>query len=200
MGARLPLLGGGGTPRPLERIDLLLRAFAQVSAKLPAARLLICGGTFTRDRYNLELQRLADELNLGRKAIFAGVRSDIPEILAEANVFALPTEQDACPLVFMEAMAASLPAVAVTSGGVPEMVSHGETGLLSPPGDLEGLVNNLLALLQDSATAERMGEAGKRRVFAEFAHQQAGPKWTRNLEKMLGRASPSGLMGEERAR
>jgi glycosyltransferase involved in cell wall biosynthesis len=120
------------------------------------------------------------------------MRPDIPQIMAEANVFSLPTEMDACPLVFMEAMAASLPAVAVTSGGVPEMVSHGETGLLSPPGDVEALANNLLELLRDPASAERMGEAGKRRVFAEFAPQKAGPKWTRTLEQMLGiEASPA---------
>ena len=48
------------------------------------------------------------------------------------------------------------------------------------------LANNLLAVLRDPACAERMGKAGKRRVFAEFAPQKAGPKWTRTLEQMLG--------------
>ncbi len=181
-----PLVVAVGRLDPSKRIDLLLRAFVRVSAELPAARLLICGDTFTRDGYDLVLRRLASELKLGGKAVFAGMRADVPAIMAEANVFSLPTERDACPLVFMEAMAASLPAVAVTSGGVPEMVSHGVTGLLSPPGDVEALANNLLEVLRDPASAERMGKAGKRRVFAEFAPQKAGPKWTRTLEQMLG--------------
>jgi glycosyltransferase involved in cell wall biosynthesis len=180
-----PLVVAVGRLDPSKRIDLLLRAFAQVLGELPAARLLICGASSAHDRYDLELRRLATELNLDRKAMFAGMRRDVPAIMAEANVFSLPTELDACPLVFMEAMAASLPAIAVTSGGVPEMVVHGETGLLSSPGDVEGLANNLFAVLHDPATANRMGEAGRRRVFAEFAPQKAGPKWTRTVEHML---------------
>jgi glycosyltransferase involved in cell wall biosynthesis len=180
-----PLVVAVGRLDPSKRIDLLLRAFVRVLAELPAARLLICGGTFTRDRYDLVLQRLASELNLEGKAVFAGMRPDVPAIMAEANVFALPTEMDACPLVFMEAMAATLPAVAVTSGGVPEIVRHGETGLLSPPGDPEALANNLLAILTAPDGAVRMGQAGRRQVFAEFAPQKAGLKWTRTLEQML---------------
>lgn len=62
------------------------------------------------------------------------------------HVFCLPTELDPCPLVFLEAGAEGLPPVADYSGGVPELIFHGQTGLLSYPRDIHGLAANTLAV------------------------------------------------------
>jgi glycosyltransferase involved in cell wall biosynthesis len=71
---------------------------------------------------------------------------------------------DACPTVALEAMAAGVPLVASRIGGIPDLVAHGETGLLVNPGDVEGLRSALSNLLTDQTRAERMGAEAKRRV------------------------------------
>jgi glycosyltransferase involved in cell wall biosynthesis len=70
--------------------------------------------------------------------------------------------------VFAEAMAMKRPVVALDNGGTPEVVRHGETGLLSRPGDIEALASNLSLLLADPSLRARMGDAGRRNVEARF--------------------------------
>jgi Glycosyltransferase len=170
---------------PSKGHALLLRAFQKVAREAPRARLLIIGATFTRNAYDQELKSLTETLQIQDRVVFAGGRSDVPALLAESDIFSLPTENDACPLVFQEAMASGLPAVAVISGGVPEMVAHEETGLLSEPGDSDALAENLLRLLRDPDLARHMGEAGWKRVHAEFAPTVAAPKWLGTVETLL---------------
>lgn len=186
--ADAPVVISVGRLDPSKRHDLLVRAFAEVVKEVPKARLLICGGTFTRDGYDKRLQELSHSLGLQKQVVFAGARNDVPALYAQSNIFALPTEDDACPLVFQEAMASRLPAVAVWSGGVPEMVAHMETGLLSQPGDAQGLAANLLQLLRNPKLAREMGEAGLRRVNSVFTPKIAGPKWAKTVEQLLSLA------------
>jgi glycosyltransferase involved in cell wall biosynthesis len=184
--ASTPLIASVGRLDPTKKQEVLLKGFAsKVLPKIPSARLLVCGAPYTLDRYDETLKKLAGTLGISDRVVFPGRRPDVPEILAEAEVFSLPTEVDACPLVFLEAMAAGLPAVAVLSGGVPEMVVHEETGLLSQPGDSDALGEHLLRLLENPDLARRMGEAGKKRVFAEFAPNVAAQRWTAMVERML---------------
>jgi len=184
--AGTPLIVSVGRLDPSKKHDVLLRAFAaKVLPRLPDARLLICGTSHTRDHFDVQLLRLANELGVSDRVVFAGRRIDVPAILSESDVFCLPTEDDACPLVFLEAMAASLPTVAVWSGGVPEMVVHDETGLLSAPGDVDALGEHLLQLLQNPDLARRMGESGKRHAFRKFAPKTAAENWATMLEAML---------------
>jgi glycosyltransferase involved in cell wall biosynthesis len=98
-------------------------------------------------------------------------------------VFCLPTELDACPIVFLEAMIEELPVVAYYSGGVPEMVLHSQTGLLSYPGDIEMLATNLRTILTDTKYARLLGEAGKKRATTEFNPAIAADHWLKILEK-----------------
>jgi glycosyltransferase involved in cell wall biosynthesis len=90
---------------------------------------------------------------------------------------------DPCPLVFLEAMAEGLPGVAYYSGGVPEMVIHTQTGLLSYPGDIPHLAMNIVTLLSDTSYAQRLGDAGKQRVLAEFTPAYAAERWVHVLQE-----------------
>jgi glycosyltransferase involved in cell wall biosynthesis len=181
-----PLVVAAGRLDPSKGHLLLFDAFARVVEECPGARLLVCG-TATQVGYDAVLERRVAELGLSDRVTFAGARSDMPTIYAGADLFALPTLNDACPMVFLEAMAAGLPTVAVVSGGVPEMVVDGETGLLSQPGDVAGLANNLLALLRDPAMRDQFGAAGKRRVTNVFAPARAAAQWTEVLHALLPR-------------
>jgi len=80
----------------------------------------------------------------------------------------MPSLEEPFGLVFLEAMAMELPVVGLATGGSPEVVEHGTTGLLSQPGDIGGLSENLLALLRDPERRTRMGANGRRRVEEHF--------------------------------
>ncbi len=101
----------------------------------------------------------------GRGAILAGWRRDIPEVLAASDVVALPSRfGEGCPNAVLEAMAAGKPVVAARSGGTPEVVADGETGILHGPGDVAALAEALGRLASDPALRKRLGEAGRARA------------------------------------
>ena len=107
---------------------------------------------------------------IGRGAVLAGPRRDVPEILAASDIVALPSRfGEGCPNAVLEAMAAGKPVVAARSGGTPEVVKDGETGILHAPYDVDGLRQALLALAADVPRRLRMGAAGKARAAAEFS-------------------------------
>lgn len=163
----------------------LLEAFATIHAQYPEARVLVCGESTLRDGFEERVKQRAVDLGIHARVIFAGARRDLPQIFAGADIFCLPTVNDPCPLVFLEAMAQGLPAVAYHSGGVPEMVADGETGLLCATGQQHELAGCLSRLLGDKALAEQLGAAGQRRAVQQFHPSRAAEKWTSLLTARL---------------
>jgi glycosyltransferase involved in cell wall biosynthesis len=89
-------------------------------------------------------------------------------ILHAIDLFVLPSRTEGLPITILEAMAAGRPVVATTVGGIPELVRHGETGLLVPPKDPQRLAEAMLALLHGQTSARAMGTAGRALVAASF--------------------------------
>jgi glycosyltransferase involved in cell wall biosynthesis len=123
---------------------------------------------------------LADRLRrdgLSDRFVFTGWRQDIAEMLQAMDVIAVPTiTPEPAALTLIETMALAQPVVATRTGGTPELVMDGETGLLIAPGSSAELAEAIGTLLADPARARRMGEAGRRRIEAHFtmtAHQAA---------------------------
>ncbi|MFQ5795733.1 MAG: glycosyltransferase [Candidatus Bipolaricaulia bacterium] len=143
----------------------LIRAFANVLKQAPASWLLIVG----RGELETEMKRLTRELEIEEHVIFAGFRTDIPAILAEFDLFVLPSLWEGFGLVLLEAMAANLPIVATAVTAIPEVVTDGETGILVPPGDVPALSDAMLKLIQDRDLARAMGRAGRRRLEDRFS-------------------------------
>ena len=110
------------------------------------------------------LQALVQERGLQDKVLFTGRRSDIPNVLAGFDIFALATEQEASGTVYVEAAAAGLPVIGTDVGGVSEMLQNGETGLLVPVHDVQALSQALTALVDDPVRRKAMGQAGMRAV------------------------------------
>ena len=163
----------------------LLRALAVVRREFPEVRLLVVGedypaGSPQRGSFLLELKQLVTELGLTENVSFLGFRGDVARLLSAADLFALPSFEEPFGLVFAEAMAMRRPVVALDSGGTPEVVENGKTGLLSPARDLDALSANLLTLLRDPALRARMGEAGRQRVEALFT----APRMARDAERV----------------
>jgi glycosyltransferase involved in cell wall biosynthesis len=152
----------------------LLTAVPTVLQRKPETKFLIVGGG------PLEGQLRDHVRNEGliQSVIFTGMRHDVPLLLGLADVSVLPSEHDPLPTVVLESMAMRLPVVGMNSGGVPEMIVDGQTGLLVPPRDPRALSEAILALLIDPARAKQMGESGRARVEVEF--NALG--WARKME------------------
>lgn len=159
------LVGAVGRLHPQKGLSDLLVAIAQVRAQVSPIRLLLVGDGELRS----ELEAQARLLGLSDIVTFAGIRMDVPEILAALYVFAFPSLWEGLPLAVLEAMAAGLPVVATRVGGIPEVVEDGVTGLLVPPRAPEALAEAIIALLQDRERAGAMGQAGRARVERYFS-------------------------------
>ena len=97
-----------------------------------------------------------------------GKQNDIPNILAASDVFVLASNWEGNPLAVMEAMAAGLPVIATEVGGVPELVSSGEEGILVRAGDFSAFADAMQELLDDPEKRTAMGHAARIRAFNEF--------------------------------
>jgi glycosyltransferase involved in cell wall biosynthesis len=147
----------------------LLEALARVRDRSNNFKLLIAGEddprtTPGRGSYMAELKALTAQLGLQDRVVFTGFRRDIPQILAATDIYAMPTFEEPCAVAFLEAMAMKKAVIALDSGGTPEMVEHGKSGLLSPVGDIDQLAANILELIADPAKRREMGEYGRMRV------------------------------------
>jgi glycosyltransferase involved in cell wall biosynthesis len=100
--------------------------------------------------------------------VFAGARRDITALMGAFDLFVQPSRWEGFGITLLEAMAAGTPIVATSVGGVPEVVVHGETGLLVPPGSPEELARACAALLRDRDRAARLARAGRARVESRF--------------------------------
>ena len=165
----------------------LIRALALVKAELGDVRLAIVGSDYPEGSgATRELTKLAAELGLAENVIFTGQRQDIPSLLAASDVFALPSHREPFGLVYAEAMAMKRPVVALTNGGTPEVVTHGETGLLARPGDIHELAAHLLKLLRDPALRASLGANGRRAVEARFTAPRLADDFAALYARMLG--------------
>ncbi|MCY2958606.1 MAG: glycosyltransferase [Planctomycetota bacterium] len=147
--------------------DVLLRAFDRARRTDPSIRLLLVGDDPFGDwRQRAEAQ--ARELQLGSACVFAGIRRDVPRLLAASDVFVMCSLWEGLGLVFLEAMATELPVLATRVSAVPEVVAEDRTGILVPPADDASLAEGLLRLSRDPSLRRRLGVAGAERVRASF--------------------------------
>ncbi len=149
---------------PVKDHATLLRGFGPIAAARPDVDLLLAGDGPLRS----ELEALGRKLGIDGRVRFLGVRSDVPELLGAADVFALTSVSEAASLTVLEAMASRLPVVVTAVGGNPEMVRDGIDGLLVRRGNAAGVGAALLRLLDEPATAAAMGAAGRARVEEHY--------------------------------
>jgi glycosyltransferase involved in cell wall biosynthesis len=165
-------------------------AFARVAAAHPTARLVIVGDGLIVG----EVEAAMAASGLANRMRYVGYRTDIPRVLSALDVFIHPSRRDPCPLGVMEASAAGLPVVAYAEGGIAEIVAQGETGLLSPPEDVEGLAASLLRLVSEPELARRMGRAGRERIATQFRPEAAGEAFAAVMRQVArGRARPGAV-------
>jgi glycosyltransferase involved in cell wall biosynthesis len=131
------------------------------------------------------LERQAKDLGIEARVIFLGYREDIPDLLANCDVFVLPSLCEALPVSVLEAMAACKPVIVTAVGGNKEVVVDGETGLVVPPADPAALAKAITAILSDSGLARRLAVAGKALVKHEFSAELMVRKVTNIYNQLI---------------
>ena len=170
------LFGTVGDLIPRKGVDVLAAALGKLET--PARAVFVGRG---EDKFVEKLRRAA-----GGRAIWAGFRTDIPDVLSALDGFVLASRRDPCPMAVIEAMAAGLPVVGSRIDGIPEFVDEGLSGFLARPGDPADLARALscLAVLTPE-TRRRMGEFNREFVRANATVESQVPK----IEAILQRAS-----------
>jgi glycosyltransferase involved in cell wall biosynthesis len=170
LGLSRPVIGSVAMFRGSKGHAPLLDAFAAVHARHPSARLLLVGDGIRR----AWVEGLAKERGLADVVLFTGFRSDVPDLLRAMDCFVLAsTRTEGVPQSLLQAFAAGIPAVGSAIGGIPEVISDGETGTLVKPDDPADLAAAIEAVIGHPAAAASRARAARRLVEERFSHVAA---------------------------
>jgi glycosyltransferase involved in cell wall biosynthesis len=169
--------------------DILLRAFHEVGSGPQSPHLLIPSDGPERK----PLEALAKSLDIAERVHFLGYVDDITQLYQAADAFALASRGDAFGLVLAEAGHFGLPVVSTRVGGIPEVIAHGETGLLVPPDNVAAFSAALNTLMFDVALRKRMGDAAVTRVDQLFSAERMARQFEDTYTELA--ALPAAALG-----
>jgi glycosyltransferase involved in cell wall biosynthesis len=169
---------------PMKDFATLIRSFAAIAEELPRALLWIAGDG-DRD-YKDQLLKLITRLGLSERVKLLGTRRDVEALLWASDLFVLPSITEASSVTILEAMAAERAVLATNTGGNPELVSHGETGMLVPVGDIAMMSKSLADLLKDEEKRVRLGRNGSRKVKDSFSLERTLADYRRLYNSIAG--------------
>jgi len=167
---------------PQKNHKLLLEAFSLALCCSSDLRLWLVGDGELRP----DVEELANKLGIEDKVAFLGVRSDIPELLAQADIFVLSSNWEGMPLSVLEAMASGKPVIATAVGGVPELVENGTTGILVPPADPDALANAIVSLAKDPEKRASLGAMAQIVAKEQFDISRTARGYEELYIKLLG--------------
>ncbi len=171
-----------GRIAPAKAFPNLLRAFAQVHAAAPDARLWIAGEG--KSEYSDSLHEMAKASGIEACIRWLGLRRDIPALLDLADGFVLSSVWEGLPLALGEAMAMEKPFVATDVGGVRELA--GDCGEIIPAGNAEALAAAMLKLMQNPPEFRRsQGCAARERILAQFTILESASRWEALYQRVL---------------
>jgi len=174
------LVGWVGRLVPVKGCEHFLAACNLVRREVPNARFVIVGDGELMNA----LQLRTSELGLDSVVRLTGERKDIPSVMAALDLFALSSLNEGLGRVLVEAMASGVPVVATSVGGVPEVLSSGEYGVLVPSGDPRSLADAIVRLLRDEQERRRLGAKGRTRAV-EFSNENMVRRFAGLYEELL---------------
>ncbi len=152
-----------------KNVELIIEAMPNILKEVPDAFYVIVGeGT---DRHRLEA--IANNKAPNEKIIFKGSlsASDLDSYYNSCDIFVLPSTGEGFGIVFLEAMYHSKSCIGARTGGVPEVIEDGKTGILCEPNDVKSLSESIIRLLKDKSLSALMGKAGYERFNDNFSFQ-----------------------------
>jgi N-acetyl-alpha-D-glucosaminyl L-malate synthase BshA len=162
--------------RPVDCVEILARVLKTVKARL----VMVGDGS---ERTNAEHR--ARCLGVYDYCSFVGKQPKIVDYLSASDVLLLPSEQESFGLAALEAMACEVPVVASRVGGVPEVIDDGETGYLSPMGDVDKMADDAVRLLQDEDFRREMGARARASALERYSTDQIIPQYIKFYERIL---------------
>ena len=178
-----PLLVHVSNFRPVKRPVDCVEILARVLRKEIKTRLVMVGDG--SERTNVEHR--ARCLKVFDQCVFVGKQPNIVDYLSAADVLLLPSEQESFGLAALEAMACEVPVIASRVGGVPEVVTDGETGFLSEVGDLDKMAEDAGRLLADGELRRKMGRRARESAVERYRTDIVIPQYIEFYERVLGK-------------
>lgn len=139
--------------RRVKRVDDVIRVFHKVNQVIPSKLLMIGDGPKRQ-----EVEQLARDLGVASDVRFLGKQQAIEELLAVGDLFFMPSASESFGLAALEAMACQVPIISSNAGGIPEVNIDGETGYVLEVGDIDGMAEKSIELLQDEAKLKQFSE------------------------------------------
>jgi len=184
-----PLVVTVGNLYPVKGHRVLLDAAALLSSQHPNLHVAIAG----RGELAATLVEQASELGLAGRLHLLGLRTDVANVLAAADVFVLPSLSEGLPLALLEAMCAARPIVASAVGEVPVALAAGAAGLLVEPGNAAALAAALHRVLANRFEAQLLGKSAQARAAAEYGIARMVTRYAALYERLLcGRRAEGG--------
>ncbi|MBD3918828.1 N-acetyl-alpha-D-glucosaminyl L-malate synthase BshA [Paenibacillus sp. PR3] len=168
--------------RPVKRISDVVDVFARVEKAMPDTKLLLVGEGPELTKAQCQINKLG----LENKVHFLGKQDDVAQIISIADLMLLPSEKESFGLVALEAMACGVPTIGSMAGGIPELVTHGKTGFLSPIGDTKSMAENAIKLLSDPDMFRQFREACIQRARLEFCNDLITAQYEQIYYRTLG--------------
>jgi len=167
--------------RKVKRVDDVVRVFAAISREVKA-RLVFIGDGPERGLAG----DLVSSMRLSDRVVFLGKLESVAELLACADLFLIPSEQESFGLVALEAQASGVPVVGTAGSGLDEVVRHGITGALHPVGDVAGMARSGVTLLTDAERWRAASLAARESAVERFAADRVVPMYEAFYRKVCG--------------
>lgn len=177
-----PVLGALARLEWQKGYDVLVEAVALAAPALPGLQVLIAGEGAQRP----QLEALISRHRLTGTLRLLGHRADGPDFLSALDAVVMPSRWEGSPLALVEAMALARPIVATAVGGVPDMITDGEHGLLVAPEDPAALADGIRRILGDPELAARLGSAAQQRQRRELSIEATVGRFERLYDELLG--------------
>jgi len=157
------VVGCTANERPRKGLPILIDAASMLPADAKIHLLLIGNIDGKKTKEGIATSPLADRIHL------TGFRDDAPQVLASCNVCVLPAlKREGLPKAIIEGMVYGVAPIVTDSGGSPELIEHGTSGLIIPPGSAPAIASAIMQLYENRAACEKMGAAAKQRIQQNF--------------------------------
>jgi len=177
--------------RPVKHVEDVVEVFERIVRKVDA-RLVFVGDGPERPR----AAERAEELGVRPRVLFLGKHASVDELIACADLLLLPSSNESFGLAALEAMACGAPVVASDVGGIPEVVTHGESGFLFEPGSLDEMAAAGIELLQDPRLKARIVEAARTAAVSRFGADAIVPRYEAYYERVIAANGSGARIGD----
>jgi sugar transferase (PEP-CTERM/EpsH1 system associated) len=175
------IIGTVGRLSPEKDHATLIEAFRLIPNQSGNTCLVIVGDGKQRS----QLESMIEDLGLNTTVFLLGNRTDIPDVLANFDIFVNSSKSEGIPLTILEAMACGLPVVATRVGGNPEIIADEVTGLMVPSQDAQAMKNAIVSILQDPEKMKQMGMEGRRRAEQYFSLEAMTEQYLSEYAKIV---------------